>query len=131
MEYDLSGIAANIDVTGTIISDGSRVWSIMLDDGTILVENGMVLPGAPSVDLATIDFLARNGDSYPFTGLAFTTLGLTYQEALFDFISDDLAGMINAADYPVGGEGRITFVPEPTSAMALLAGGMLMLRRRK
>jgi hypothetical protein len=33
-----------------------------------MVVNGVVVPGAPSVNLATTDFTASNGDSYPFRG---------------------------------------------------------------
>lgn len=63
--------------------------------------------------LATIDFLARGGDQYPFRGEAFTVLGVSYQQALSNYIQDaaGLSGLIGAADYPVGGEGRITELP--------------------
>ncbi len=50
------------------------------------------------------------GDQYPFRGLPFTTIGVTYQQALSGFIADALGGLIAGADYPEGGEGRITTV---------------------
>jgi 5'-nucleotidase len=70
----------------------------------------MVAPGAPTIDVATVDFLARGGDQYPFRGADFTTLGVTYQQALLDFIESpgDLDELISDEDYPEGGEGRIT-----------------------
>jgi 5'-nucleotidase len=33
---------------------------------------------------------------------------VTYQQALSQYIVEDLSGLITAADYPEGGEGRIT-----------------------
>lgn len=54
------------------MSAGSRVRSLALTDldGNVtehLVENGSVLPNAPvSITLVTLNFLANNGDSYPF-----------------------------------------------------------------
>jgi 5'-nucleotidase/UDP-sugar diphosphatase len=88
-------------------ADGARVMEVTLDDGTMIVVGGVVQPGA-SLTVATIDFLARGGDDYPFDGAPFTTLGVTYQQAVFNYIVDELGGTITAADYPVGGEGRIT-----------------------
>jgi 5'-nucleotidase len=68
-----------------------------------------VVDGAPAVDVATNDFSARGGDQYPFRGAPFVTLpGVTYQQALSAYIQEALAGVIGAADYPEGGEGRIT-----------------------
>jgi 5'-nucleotidase len=67
-----------------------------------------VVSGAPSVNVATIDFLARGGDQYPFRGKPFTTLGVTYFQAVLDYLIEDLGGTVTAADYPEGGEGRIT-----------------------
>jgi 5'-nucleotidase len=89
---------------------GSRVVDVVLDGGELLVSGGSVVPG-PDLSLATIDFLARGGDGYPFGGAPFTSLGVTYQQALADYIQVELGGTVTAADYPAGGEGRITRVP--------------------
>lgn len=106
--YDAAGTPQVIDVaTGVITQEGNRVREVVLDDGTVIVSNGAVVAGDP-VDVATIDFLARNGDQYPYDGLPFTTVGVTYQQALANYIVDALGGTISAADYPAGGEGRIT-----------------------
>ena len=86
---------------------GARVVSATLDGGTPIIQNGAVVAG-PALDIATIDFLARGGDQYPYGGAPFTTLGVTYQQSLENYIVDGLGGQITAADYPVGGEGRIT-----------------------
>jgi 5'-nucleotidase len=38
-------------------------------------------------------------------------LGASYQQALSNYIVDGLGGLISAADYPEGGEGRTTQLP--------------------
>jgi 5'-nucleotidase len=113
--YDTSGTAQVIDTdTGEIITPGDRVESIVLDDTTVIccdVVND-VFPGA-DIGVATIDFLARGGDGYPFLGAPFTSVGQSYQQALFNYITSPtgnggLGGTITSGDYPEGGEGRIT-----------------------
>jgi len=115
--YDSSFQAqeTNVDEDGnlTIVTPGNRVRQVTLDDGTVLVANGSVVPGAPDVTIATVDFLARGGDAMPFFGAPFTQLGITYKNALIEYIETPVAdgglgGVISAADYPEGGEGRIT-----------------------
>jgi 2',3'-cyclic-nucleotide 2'-phosphodiesterase (5'-nucleotidase family) len=106
--YDADGTAQILDDDGNVETPGTRVVDVVLDDGTPIVEDGAVAAGAPSVTIATIDFLARGGDQYPYRGAPFTSVGVTYFQAVLDYLTDDLAGEISAADYPEGGEGRIT-----------------------
>jgi 2',3'-cyclic-nucleotide 2'-phosphodiesterase (5'-nucleotidase family) len=106
--YDTSQQAQEVDNAGTVLTPGFRVRDVQLDDGTQIVASGVVVPGAPAVSIATNDFSARGGDQWPFRGAPFTTLGVTYQQALSNYIQDALGGLITAADYPEGGEGRIT-----------------------
>ena len=114
--YDPSAPARETDRAGDCSlagNPGSRIREVALDDGTVIVRDGAVVPGDPIV-LATIDFLANGGDCYPLAGIEFTKLGVSYQQALADYISEDLGGTITAADYPAGGDNRITAVtPEP------------------
>lgn len=131
---------------------GSRIVSITLDDGTRLVDGGIVVAGAPAVTLATIDFLARGGDGYPFQALGLTFENgvnyLTYGEALDRFISlpaeqGGLGGVVTASRYGVENvldfEGRqidaaIAAVPEPETYALMLAGLALVgwcVRRRQ
>ena len=113
VEVDASGTPMVIDeVTGEVTQVGSRVTSVTLDDGTQIIAGGAVVAGAPTVDLTIVDFLARGGDQYPFPE-DFTVLGVSYQQALANFLvapvaDGGLGGTITAADYPEGGEGRIT-----------------------
>jgi 2',3'-cyclic-nucleotide 2'-phosphodiesterase (5'-nucleotidase family) len=108
--YDPAGQAQIVDpVTGAITTPGTRVREVALDDGTVIVAAGQVQAGA-ALNVATIDFLARGGDQYPFGGLPFTTLGVSYQQALRNYLTGPLGGVVTAAQYPAGGEGRITTV---------------------
>ena len=99
--------AQTLDPEGNIVTPGTRVRDVVLDDGTGLVQAGAIAPVAPPLSIATIDFLARGGDEYPLHGLPFVTLGVTYQQALRNYIEQALSGRITAAQYPAGGEGRI------------------------
>jgi 2',3'-cyclic-nucleotide 2'-phosphodiesterase (5'-nucleotidase family) len=105
--YDAAGTAQVVNNDGIVLTPGNRVKEVVLDDGTVIVSGGTVVPG-PGVHVATNDFSARGGDQYPFRGAPFSTLGVTYQQALVDLLVDGLDGLVTAADYPEGGEGRIT-----------------------
>lgn len=104
--YDPAGAAYVPGSPGS----GSRIVDVTLDDGTQIVVGGAVQPGDP-ITVATLNFLANGGDQYPFGGAPFEVLGTSYQQALFNYIVDELGGSITAADYPEGGEGRITQLP--------------------
>ena len=112
---DVAEVGQVIDeTTDEVTTEGSRVRSVVLDDGTVIVADGAVVAGAPSVSLATIDFLARGGDQYPFTG-DFTVLGVSYQQALANYVVESLGGLISAQQYPEGGTGRLVVENTPAS----------------
>lgn len=104
-EFNLIGQPAAFDVDGSTIFAGDRVRRIALDDGTVIYENGSFHPAAPDVNLAIVDFLAKGGDQYPLFDLPFTTIGVTYQQSLAEYVGN--LSTISAAQYPEGGEGRI------------------------
>jgi len=108
--WSAGGTAQIVDADGNVATAGTRVLNVTLDDGTPIVAGGAVVPGA-AINVATIDFLARGGDQYPFREAPFTSVGFTYQQALSNYIQDGLGGAITAADYPEGGEGRISNLP--------------------
>ncbi len=113
--YDPSAPARETDRAGdcSLAGDpGSRIRDVTLDDGTAIVSDGEVVPGDALV-LVTLDFLANGGDCYPLADIDFTSLGVTYQQALATYISADLGGTITAADYPEGGDDRITVQMAP------------------
>jgi len=99
-----------LDADGNVVTAGTRVQTVTLNDGTDIVIGGVVQSG-PELNIATIDFLAKSGDQYPYRGASFTTLGATYQQALVNYIVDGIGGTISVADYPAGGEGRIVRLP--------------------
>ncbi|MGH2750141.1 MAG: bifunctional metallophosphatase/5'-nucleotidase [Actinomycetota bacterium] len=101
----IAGFEFTYDGDGTA---GSKINDVTLDDGTPIVTDGVVEPG-PALTVATIDFLARGGDGYPFGTVDFTPVGVSYQQALANYLTapDGLNGLVTAADYPEGGEGRI------------------------
>ena len=88
---------------------GRRVWDAVLNNGTVIVMDGEVLPG-PGLNVATLDFLAGGGDRYPFGDAPYTRLGVPYQQALSNYVEQYLGGVITASLYPEGGEGRITIL---------------------
>lgn len=98
--YDRRGTAQIVDNAGTVLTPGSRVKEVVLSDGRVVVAAGQVVPGAPSVNIATIDFLARGGDQYPFRALPFTVLGTSYQQALFNYLTTTLGGVVTNSQYP-------------------------------
>ena len=111
-EWSVSGTALVHNPDGSVKVPGTRVQKVVLDDGAVIVGGGRVVPG-PALTVATIDFLARGGDEYNFQGAPFTVLGVTYQQALANYLQfpAGLGGTVTAADYPEGGEGRIKRLP--------------------
>jgi 5'-nucleotidase/UDP-sugar diphosphatase len=105
--YDPSFPARVADqTTGVQTSPGERVRSLVLDDGTVVVANGVTQN--VTVDIAGLNFSFNGGDAYPT--VPFVTIGLTDQQALQIYVQDTLGGVITAADYPVGGDGRLSIV---------------------
>jgi 5'-nucleotidase len=111
--YDPTGTAQEVDDEGQVLVAGGRVREVVLDDGTVLVSDGALEPGAPAITVATIDFLARGGDQYPFRGADFDAIGVTYQQALRSYVVDGLDGVVTSTDYPEGGSGRIESIGSP------------------
>jgi 5'-nucleotidase len=108
--WSASGTAQVVTNDGVVTTPGTRVREVVLDDGTVIVQGGAVLPGAP-IAIATIDFSARGGDQYPFRGAPFATVGVTYQLALANYLAEALGGQVTSAQYPAAGSGRITQLP--------------------
>jgi 2',3'-cyclic-nucleotide 2'-phosphodiesterase (5'-nucleotidase family) len=105
--WDPAGIPQRLDENGNVVTPGTRIREVSLNDGRVIVTGGAVVMGAPSVTIAVTNFLATGGDQYPFHGTPFANLGISYQQALFNYIVNSLGGFISAADYPESGEGRI------------------------
>ncbi|MCA9683706.1 MAG: 5'-nucleotidase C-terminal domain-containing protein, partial [Myxococcales bacterium] len=106
--YDPNAQGLEFDDQGMVVTPGERIIAVTLDDDTKIIENGAPVNGAPSVNVATINFLAQGGDQYDFGDSPFVSLGVTYQQALANYIAEGLGGLVAAADYPEGGNGRIS-----------------------
>ena len=102
-ETDREGDCSNIG------HEGARVRSIVLDDGTVIVSDGEVVPGDPVV-MTTVFWFAGGGDCFPAADLPHTKLGITDQRTLANYLTDALGGVVTAEQYPSGGEGRVTII---------------------
>ena len=156
--YDVTQPAQVVTADGQITAAGARIISILLDpdndrSGQFLydVAQGgfLVDPTVALFDLATINFTASGGDNFAvLANIAqdrkFTLSGVTYQQALEQYIQTDLGGTVDASDIAsgegvrvrditssvsaaFGGEvivdGGAAAVPEPTTITGLLAAG--------
>ena len=92
--------------TGVQNAPGERVRELILDDGTALVTGGVTQD--VTVDIVGLNFSLGGGDAYP--AVPFTNLGISDQQSLQNYIENDLGGSVTAAQYPRGGEGRITIL---------------------
>lgn len=124
VEYDPAGTAQVITSAGTVTTEGQRVINITLEDGTPIISNGAVAPGAPNVSIVTNTFTATGGDNYPWlknnpnqtqlfdeNGVT-VTYDQTWVRYLLTFPVEEGFPTIQSDDvrYQVGGEGRITTV---------------------
>ncbi|MEM8530761.1 MAG: 5'-nucleotidase C-terminal domain-containing protein, partial [Chloroflexota bacterium] len=99
---------------------GSRVISLALADDTVIIEDGEVVEGAPTVTVVTNSFTAGGGDGYETLAdnPNKTQLPLSYEQSWRNYLEafDEVDGSptIPADDerYQPGGEGRITFVQQ-------------------
>ncbi len=115
-EWQVSGTPQIVTNAGLVTTPGTRIRTVTLNDGTVLVQNGAVVSGASPVDIATIDFLAKGGDQSPYRGAPFTSIGIVYQLGLQNYLTaptsiGGLGGTVTSTQYPAGGSGRITRIP--------------------
>ncbi|CAN4271192.1 UshA 5'-nucleotidase/2',3'-cyclic phosphodiesterase and related esterases [Methylophilaceae bacterium] len=104
--YDTTQTARASAATLASVGTGNRIRRVVLDDGTVLVNDGVVVNTTRTFSFATIDFTANGGDGYPFVlnNVAFenSPFTITYQEALANYIQTPKAlgglGRISAAD---------------------------------
>jgi 5'-nucleotidase len=94
----ISGFTMEYDSSAAV---GSRVMEVVLDGGPAIVIGGVVQAGGP-LNIATNAFSAGGGDEWfggP-PGAPFTSLGVTDQQALQNFLEGPLGGVVTAAAYP-------------------------------
>ena len=74
---------------------------ISIGGSTVYDSSGwLVDPDTTTVNVATIDFLARGGDGYDFAEPPFVTVVVTYELAVLNYLSGPLGGAITQTDYP-------------------------------
>ncbi len=129
MVYDLNETAQVLDDDANIVTPGTRIRELVLNDGTVIVSNGELDMDAPSINIAIVDFLARGGDQYPFRGASFTTLGITYDRALTEYVQNELGGFVDVRAYPGGGENRAIAIDGPDAIGYCLSDINLDLQR--
>ena len=100
--FDPAAQAQVFEAPTTIVTPGQRIREAVVTkaDGTrvAVVSNGVVVAPNETFWFVTNDFTFRGGDNYPLDDVPFTTLGVTYQTALSDWVAE--LGTITAADYP-------------------------------
>lgn len=104
--YNSTGTARASAATAASVGTGNRIRRVVLDDGTVLIDNGAVVNTTRTFSFATIDFTANGGDGYPFAfnNVVFenSPFTITYQEALANYLqipkTSGGLGRINAAD---------------------------------
>jgi 5'-nucleotidase len=94
----VAGMSYEWDSTGTPNVD--RVRTITVGGTEVYAGGAYQVPETTTFNVATIDFLARGGDGYDFGGLPFTTLGVTYEQAMLNYLAGPLGGVITEAAYP-------------------------------
>lgn len=104
--YNSNNTPRNSAAVAASVGTGNRILRVVLDDGTVLVDGGVVINTTRTFSFATIDFTANGGDGYPFAfnNVVFenSPFTITYQQALANYIQTPKAhaglGRLNAAD---------------------------------
>ncbi|MEC4983734.1 MAG: esterase-like activity of phytase family protein [Oscillatoria sp. PMC 1068.18] len=99
--FDPDGQVIEIDESGNIVTDGTRIQNVALIDEageveTVLVENGaIVVDPSQEIRLVTLNFLAGGGDGYPFE---------VFGENRVDLVEQPIpAGSTNVATFAASG----------------------------
>ncbi len=84
---------------------GLRVRSLVLDNGLVIIENGIPVPGI-AIPVATVDFTAGlggpagfGGDCYPWGTEVFVGSAVRAADAFIDYLTLDLAGTVTDVAY--------------------------------
>jgi hypothetical protein len=94
----ISGFEVHYDLN---LEPGQRGRRITAFGETLLRDRNIL--STTTLDLVTIDFVALDGDGYPFRELDmhFTVIPVSYQQALLEYLrsSGGLAGVVDASRY--------------------------------
>jgi len=115
-------VTRDADGAVTVTTPGARVRDITLTRGTAdptddvpLYRNGVLVAGAPNVDLASNSFSLANGDNLPFNlpEDRRVNLPVSYQQSLEAYLRE--LQTVLRAQYPEGGLGRIVVGSDVTT----------------
>ncbi|MEO0852702.1 MAG: 5'-nucleotidase C-terminal domain-containing protein, partial [Cyanobacteria bacterium J06648_11] len=112
--YDTTGTPIEFDADGSVITDGTRVRSLVIGDLTVVQDGDIVSPDA-TFRIVTLNFLAEaredtpglGGDGYPYPAFGENVVSteIGEQEALQDFLETN--SPITSPDTPPAEDTRI------------------------
>ena len=104
------------DDEDSIATEGSRVRTFTLADGTEIIKNGAIVSGAPDITVTTNGFIGAGGDGYPtFAKYTPVQIGPDYADALKRYLQSFPVGASGYPEIPAssiyaGTDGRVTLI---------------------
>ena len=104
------------DDEDSIATEGSRVRTFTLADGTEIIKNGAIVSGAPDITVTTNGFIGAGGDGYPtFAKYTPVQIGPDYADALKRYLQSFPEGASGYPEIPAssiyaGTDGRVTLI---------------------
>jgi len=104
------------DDEDSIATEGSRVRTFTLADGTEIIKNGAIVSGAPDITVTTNAFIGDGGDGYPtFAKYTPVQIGPDYADALKRYLQSFPEGASGYPEIPAssiyaGTDGRVTLI---------------------
>ena len=104
------------DDEDSIATEGSRVRTFTLADGTEIIKNGAIVSGAPDITVTTNAFIGDGGDGYPtFAKYTPVQIGPDYADALKRYLQSFPVGASGYPEIPAssiyaGTDGRVTLI---------------------
>ena len=104
------------DDEDSIATEGSRVRTFTLADGTEIIKNGAIVSGAPDITVTTNGFIGAGGDGYPtFAKYTPVQIGPDYADALKRYLQSFPLGASGYPEIPAssiyaGTDGRVTLI---------------------
>ena len=100
----------------SIATEGTRVRTFTLADGTEIIKNGAIVSGAPDITVTTNGFIGAGGDGYStFAKYTPVQIGPDYADALKRYLQSFPVGTSGYPEIPAssiyaGTDGRVTLI---------------------
>ena len=104
------------DDEDSIATEGTRVRTFTLADGTEIIKNGAIVSGAPDITVTTNGFIGAGGDGYStFAKYTPVQIGPDYADALKRYLQSFPVGASGYPEIPAssiyaGTDGRVTLI---------------------